>query len=77
MTSIESIPQVWDDERDGQFFRITQSLLDPSYCYGAGVLLASYDAEDEAAAAVAAATAPVPAPSTSLDPTATTEGAAR
>ena len=47
MNSIESIPQVWDDERDGQFFRITQSLLDPSYCYGAGVLLASYDPEDE------------------------------
>ena len=47
MNSIESIPQVWDDERDGQFFRITASLFDPSYCYGAGVLLASYDPEDE------------------------------
>jgi hypothetical protein len=47
MNSIESIPQVWDDERDGQFFRITQSLFDPSYCYGAGVLLASYDTDDE------------------------------
>lgn len=47
MNSIESIPQVWDDERDGQFFRITQSLFDPSYCYGAGVLLASYDPDDE------------------------------
>ena len=46
MNSIESIPQVWDDERDGQFFRITQSLFDPTYCYGAGVLLASYDPED-------------------------------
>ena len=47
MNSIESIPQVWDDECDGQFFRITQSLFDPTYCYGAGVLLASYDPEDE------------------------------
>ena len=47
MNSTESIPQVWDDERDGQFFRITQSLFDPSYCYGAGVLLASYDTDDE------------------------------
>jgi len=46
MNSTESIPQVWDDERDGQFFRITQSLFDPTYCYGAGVLLASYDPED-------------------------------
>lgn len=47
MNSIESIPQVWDDERDGRFFHITQSLFDPSYCYGAGVLLASYNPEDE------------------------------
>lgn len=47
MNSIESIPQVWDDERDGRFFRITESLFDPTYCYGAGVLLASYDTEDE------------------------------
>ena len=47
MNNIESIPQVWDDERDGQFFRITASLFDPSYCYGAGVLLASYDTDDE------------------------------
>ena len=56
MNSIESIPQVWDDERDGQFFRITQSLFDPAYCYGAGVLLASYDPEDELVATTETAT---------------------
>ena len=47
MNSIESIPQVWDDERDGQFFRITASIFSTSFCYGASVLLASYDTDDE------------------------------
>ena len=46
MNSNESIPQVWDDERDGQFFRITASIFSTSYCYGASVLLASYDTDD-------------------------------
>jgi hypothetical protein len=46
MNSTESIPQVWDDERDGQFFRITASIFSTSYCYGASVLLASYDTDD-------------------------------
>ena len=46
MNSTESIPQVWDDERDGQFFHITASLFTPAYCCGASVLLASYDPED-------------------------------
>jgi hypothetical protein len=46
MTSTESIPQVWDDERDGQFFRITAAIFSTSYCYGASVLLASYDTDD-------------------------------
>jgi len=47
MNSIESIPQVWDDERDEQFFRITARLFDTQFCYGASVLLASYDLEDD------------------------------
>ena len=46
MNTTESIPQVWDDQRDGQFFRITAALYTPSYCYGASVLLASYDQDD-------------------------------
>ena len=70
MNSIESIPQVWDDERDGQFFRITTSLFDPQYCYGAGVLLASYDPEDEFAAETATQPPAVPAQRTTV-----TEGA--
>ena len=73
MNSIESIPQVWDDERDGQFFRITQPLFDPAYCYGAGVLLASYDPEDELVTSTDTATYdPQPA-----DIQSTTEGAVR
>ena len=66
MNSIESIPQVWDDERDGQFFRITQSLFDPSYCYGAGVLLASYDTDAE----LSSTTQPAP---TVVEPAAATD----
>ena len=42
-TTTESIPQTWDDERDGRFFRITAALFGADFCYGAGVLLASYD----------------------------------
>lgn len=55
MNSTESIPQVWDDERDGQFFRITASIFTSSFCYGAGVLLASYDTDDLATADVESA----------------------
>ena len=43
MSSTECIPQTWDDERDGRFFRITAALFGAELCYGAGVLLASYD----------------------------------
>lgn len=66
MNSTESIPQVWDDERDGQFFGITASLFTPAYCYGASVLLASYDPEDASTAtavtAAQAVTTPWPTP---------------
>ena len=37
----------WDDEADGVFFAVTATLFAPSYTYGASVLLASYDTEDE------------------------------
>ena len=55
MTTTESIPQVWDDERDGTFFRIATQLFSTEFCSGATVLLASYDTEDEAYGATIAA----------------------
>jgi len=42
--SIESVPQIWNDQ-DEQFFRIAAALFSSDFCYGAGVLLASYDDE--------------------------------
>jgi len=42
-TTIETIPEVWDDERDTVFFRIVARLFSPAFDMGAGVLLASYD----------------------------------
>ena len=39
-----SVPQTWTD-LDEQFFRISAALFTPAFCYGASVLLASYDAE--------------------------------
>ena len=40
--SIESVPQIWNDQ-DEQFFRIAAALFSSEFCYGASVLLASYD----------------------------------
>lgn len=47
MTYLESIPQVWDDDRDGNFFRIAAQIFSCEFCYGATVLLASYDPDGE------------------------------
>jgi hypothetical protein len=77
MTSIESIPQVWDDERDGQFFHLTAAVFPPSFCCGASVLLASYDTDDEPAVAAVATAESVPAPTASLETTPIGKGAAR
>jgi len=44
--STETVPQVWNDQ-DVQFFRITAALFSTDFCYGASVLLASYDHEGE------------------------------
>lgn len=44
-TSLETIPQTWDDARDGQFFRISSGLFSTEFCVGGSVLLASYDPE--------------------------------
>ena len=43
----ETIPATWDDARDGEFFRVVAGLFSPSFPAGAGVLLASYDADDD------------------------------
>ena len=47
MNTIESLQLGWDDVQDERFFRITSSCFDPSFCSGASVLLASYDADEE------------------------------
>lgn len=41
----ESVPQRWDDETDGAFFRITAALFSGDFTFGAGVLLGTYDAD--------------------------------
>jgi hypothetical protein len=75
--TIETIPQLWDDERDVQFFRIIAALFAPDFCHGAGVLLASYEPEDtlaELALAVAcydAAPTQMPTATTSINPRST------
>ncbi len=43
ITQLETIPQDWDGERDIPFFRVTASLFSSWFCFGASVLLASYD----------------------------------
>ena len=69
MNTTESIPQVWDVERDTQFFRLTADVFPRQFCAGASVLLASYDADDDldrrsqrAPAAIKQAPAPSAAP---------------
>ena len=42
-TRVETLPTSWDDARDLPFFRITDRLFTPDFCFGASVLLASYD----------------------------------
>jgi len=45
-TPFETIPTMWDESRDGAFFRITARLFAGDFCLGASVLLASYDVEE-------------------------------
>lgn len=45
ITQVETIPNTWNDERDGAFFHLVASLFTPEFSYGTGVLLASYDEE--------------------------------
>ena len=42
-TCTETVPQTWNDEIDTPFFTITARIFAPDFCYGASVLLASYD----------------------------------
>jgi hypothetical protein len=53
----ESVPTTWLDERDVPFFRLTAGLFDPAFADGAGVLLASYDADEPAARSLPARSA--------------------
>lgn len=41
----EAVPELWLDERDEPFFRLTAPLFSADFTFGAGVLLASYDSE--------------------------------
>ena len=72
-TAVENLPAIWDDARDIPFFRITARLFPPEFCFGASVLLASYDDEttgtvqlrpslDESSALAPAAVDTQPAP---------------
>jgi hypothetical protein len=44
MSTFESIPETWDEQRDSAFFRIVCALFPADFVAGAGTLLASYDA---------------------------------
>jgi hypothetical protein len=43
ITRIESVPQLWDEERDGAFFRLMCGVFSADFLYGASVLLAGND----------------------------------
>ena len=45
MNRIESVPTVWDDTRDGDFFRIVLHVLDAAFELWASAMLASNDGE--------------------------------
>ena len=69
MSQIESIPQTWDDERDGRFFTLVARVFDPEWLEGATALLLSYDDVDALPSVAptsidqpAARTAPTPVP---------------
>jgi hypothetical protein len=44
-TATETIPAMWDVARDVAFFQMTVGLFGTAFCFGASVLLASYDDE--------------------------------
>jgi hypothetical protein len=44
-TASDTIPTMWDQAWDGAFFRMMVGLFDTGFCFGASVLLASYDDE--------------------------------
>src|SRR4051812_12227279 len=39
----ETVPTVWDEKRESQFFGVVKDVLPPRFLFAAGVLLASYD----------------------------------
>ena len=67
-TRVETLPTSWDDARDLPFFRITDRLFSPDFCFGAGVLLSSYDDTlDEAATPAATERTVTAMPATTHD----------
>ncbi len=57
MTAIESLPGVWDPDRDEVFFRLVADVFSPSFTTGASVLLVSNDDEPSGRAPQPALTA--------------------
>ncbi len=49
MNRIESVPTAWDDDRDGQFFRIVSHLMECPVLEAASCLLAANDTESATA----------------------------
>ena len=60
MSTFESIPETWDDQRDSAFFRLVAAVFSAGFVAGAGALLASYD-DDVVVAPVREPAAPAPA----------------
>jgi hypothetical protein len=42
-STLETVPQTWDDAADRTFFTVVARLFTPEFLYGASVLLASFD----------------------------------
>lgn len=45
MSDLESVPTVWDDARDGTFFRTVLHVLDTGFELWASAMLAANDSE--------------------------------
>ena len=45
-TRHESVPELWLEERDVPFFKLTARFFSPAFLAGASVLLASYDPDE-------------------------------
>ena len=55
MTTLETVPEDWDSDRDEPFFRIVSRVLPAAVVEAASSLLASYDPDPAVPTAVRAA----------------------